>query len=202
MRYLALGDSFTIGTGTTPDRSFPAVLARAWREAGIACELRNPSVNGYTTDDLIRDELPLVGSFAPDLVTVLIGANDLVAALREGAAVNAQAEARYRLQLGRIHARVVTDAPRARLVGLPQPDWSLTPAGASFGPPARIAQWIERFNEIAREEVERAGGTYVDIFPLMREQMRTGMVASDGLHPSAEAYARWAAALTDRLSPR
>src|SRR5262249_13197469 len=154
-------DSFTIGTGTTADRSFPAVLADRWRAEGRLCDLRNPAVNGYTTDDLIQEELPLVGSFKPDLVTVLIGANDIVAGPRQE---------RYGAQPRRIHARVAADAPQARRFALPQPDWSLTPAGASFGDPARIARAIERFNDIAREEAERAGARYVDIFPLMREQ--------------------------------
>jgi lysophospholipase L1-like esterase len=199
VRYLALGDSFTIGTGTTPDRSFPAVLVNRWWDAGIECDLRNPAVNGYTTDDLIREELPLVEAYAPDLVTVLIGANDIVAALRDDGAVAARAETRYRAQLRRIHDRVRADAPAAVRFGLPQPDWSLTAAGASFGQPAAIAAAIERFNGIAREEVERSGGAYVDIFPLMRAEMRKRMVAPDGLHPSAEAYAEWADALGDRL---
>ena len=192
MRYLALGDSFTIGTGATPDRSFPAVLVNRWWDDGIECDLRNPAVNGYTTDDLIRDELPLVEAYGPDLVTVLIGANDIVAGM---------AEPRYRAQLRRIHERVRADAPEAKRFALPQPDWSLTPAGAGFGDAARIARMIERFNEIAREEIERAGGAYVDIFPLMRDQMRKGMTAPDGLHPSAEAYAAWAEALKDVLRP-
>ena len=56
-RFLSLGDSFTIGTGTTPDRSFPAVLARTWTQRGRTVVLSNPAVNGYTTDDLIRDAL-------------------------------------------------------------------------------------------------------------------------------------------------
>jgi lysophospholipase L1-like esterase len=197
MRYLALGDSFTIGTGTTPDRSFPAVLVSAWWDAGIECDLRNPAVNGYSTDDLIREELPLVESFAPDLVTVLIGANDIVAALREQGAVTPQAEERYQRQMRRIHERVAAGAPAARLFGLPQPDWSVTPAGRSFGDPARIGKWIERFNEI-----ERMRGSYVDIFPLMREQMETGMTAPDDLHPSAAAYWQWAGALKPHLTPR
>ncbi len=191
MRYLALGDSFTIGTGTTPDRSFPAVLVNRWWDAGIECDLRNPAVNGYTTDDLIREELPLVEAFRPDLVTVLIGANDIVAGV---------AEQRFRAQLRRIHDRVRAGAPGAARYALPQPDWSLTPAGASFGDVARLAKTIERFNQIAREEVERAGGAYLDIFPLMREQMRRGLTAPDGLHPSAEAYAAWADALREPLS--
>src|SRR5438093_5525781 len=180
MRYLALGDSFTIGTGTTPDRSFPAVLINRWWDAGRESELRNPAVNGFTTDDLIREELPLVEAYRPDLITVLIGANDIVAALRERAAVTSRAETRYRQQLRRIHERVAANAPKAARFALPQPDWSLTPAGASFGDPADVAKAIERFNGIAREEIEAAGGTYIDIFPLMRLQMRKGMTAPDG----------------------
>jgi lysophospholipase L1-like esterase len=199
VRYLALGDSFTIGTGTTPDRSFPAVVVNRWWDAGVECDLRNPAVNGYTTDDLIAFELPLVEAYAPDLVTVLIGANDIVAALRADSTVSARSEERYRGQLRRIHERVRADAPGAARFGLPQPDWSLTAAGASFGDPAAIGRAIERFNAIAREEALRAGGAYLDIFPLMQAQMRRRMTAPDGLHPSADAYAEWADALRDRL---
>ena len=185
-RFLALGDSFTIGTGTTPDRSFPATLARLWTQKGRKVVLANPAVNGYTTDDLIRDELPLVASFHPTLVTLLIGANDIVRGSNED---------RYRRQLGSIHQRIRADAPDARVIALPQPDWSLSPAGSGFGDPAALARTIERFNEIARNEADRAGAVWIDLFPLMRDQGRKKMVAADGLHPSAEAYAEWARAL-------
>ena len=201
MRYLALGDSFTIGTGTTPDRSFPAVLVARWRADGRDWDLRNPAVNGFTTDDLIREELPLVEAYRPDLITVLIGANDIVAALRDAAAVTDRAAERYRRQLRRIHERVAADAPKAARYALPQPDWSVTPAGSSFGDPSDVAKAIERFNAIAREEAEASGGTYLDIFPLMRLQMRKGMTAPDGLHPSAAAYAAWATELKGKLQP-
>ena len=165
---------------------------RLWADSGRAVVLRNPAVNGYRTDDLITEELPLVAPFRPTLVTVLIGANDIVAA---------SSDERYRGRLTLIHSRVRADAPDAAVYALPQPDWSLSRAGASFGAPAAIAARIERFNAIAREEVARAGGAYVDIFPLMREQMRRGMTAPDGLHPSAAAYAEWAEALRERLRP-
>jgi acyl-CoA thioesterase-1 len=147
-------------------------------------------VNGYRTDDLIAEELPLLTEFRPTLVTVLIGANDIVAG---------SSDERYREQLRLIHARVRGDAPAAAVYALPQPDWSLSRAGTSFGEPSGIAARIERFNAIAREEAERARGSYLDIFPLMREQMRRGMVAPDGLHPSAAAYAEWAEELSHRL---
>jgi lysophospholipase L1-like esterase len=186
-RFLALGDSFTIGTATTPDRSFPAVLVGIWRDRGARVELSNPAVNGYTTDDLIADELPLVASFGPDLVTLLIGANDIV---------QGSSEDRYRAQLARIHGGIRAGAPSARVLGLPQPDWSLAPAAAGFGDPTVIARTIERFNDIAREEAERARAQWMDIFPLMREQARERVFAPDGLHPSAEAYAEWARELS------
>src|SRR2546427_1833643 len=130
-RFLALGDSFTIGTGTTPDRSFPAALARLWTQQGRTVVLANPAVNGYTTDDLIHDELPLVASFHPTLVALLIGANDIVRGSNED---------RYRRQLGSIHERIRADAPDARVIALPQPDWSLSPAGSGFGDPAALAR--------------------------------------------------------------
>ncbi len=169
------------------------MLTRLWADRGRAVILRNPAVNGYRTDDLITEELPLVAPFRPTLVTVLIGANDIVAG---------SSDDRYRERLRLIHERVRADGPDAAVYALPQPDWSLSRAGASFGLPATIAARIEGFNAIAREEAEHAGARYVDIFPLMREQMRRAMFAPDGLHPSAAAYAEWAAAVRDRLAPK
>jgi lysophospholipase L1-like esterase len=134
-RFLSLGDSFTIGTGTTPDRSFPAVLARMWTERGRPVVLSNPAVNGYATDELIREELPLVASFRPTLITVLVGANDIVRGSNED---------RYRRQLAAIHKAIADDTAGARVIALPQPDWSLSPAGTGFGDLAAIARTIER----------------------------------------------------------
>jgi len=190
-RFLALGDSFTIGTGTTPDRSFPAALARIWTEHGRMVALSNPAVNGYATDELIREELPLIVSFRPTVVTLLIGANDIV---------RGSSDDRYRRQLAAIHKRICDDAAGARVIALPQPDWSLSPAGSGFGDLAAIARTIERFNEIAHEEATRAGASWIDLFPLMRDQGRKRMFAADGLHPSAEAYAEWARDLATRAS--
>ena len=193
LRYLALGDSFTIGTGIARESAFPSVLARRLVARGIDCEVSNPAVNGFTTDDLIRSELPLVARVRPDLVTLLIGANDLV---------QGSSEDRYRVQLRRIHdALRSAGVPAAAVHALPQPDWSLSPAGAAFGDPRDIARMIERFNDVARAEAERARARYVDLFPLMREQAQAAMFAPDGLHPSAEAHAQWAQRLDALLTP-
>ena len=63
IRLLALGDSFTAGTGSSPSQSFPIRLAELWESEGLKVELSDLGVNGYSTDNLIADELPQVASF-------------------------------------------------------------------------------------------------------------------------------------------
>jgi lysophospholipase L1-like esterase len=192
IRYLALGDSFTIGTGTTPERAFPAVLAARWRAAGRSVELLNPAVNGYTTDDLIAKELLHVPVFKPTLVTLLIGANDIV---RGGSD-----DKRYRGQLRRIYAQLRDDGvPGNAIVALPQPEWSRSPAASPYGTTEALLTRIAHFNAIAADEAESCGARFVDLYPLMHRQAAAEMLATDGLHPSAEAHEEWAKTLAEKL---
>ena len=77
IRYAALGDSYTIGTGLEDvSQSFPSLLARRiTEETGIPVALTNLGVNGYTTTDLIRSELPVARDLHPELATILTFAN-------------------------------------------------------------------------------------------------------------------------------
>lgn len=189
-RFLALGDSFTIGTGGTPDRAFPARLVDRWRAKGCALTLENVAVNGFTTDDLISSELPRLASFHPTFVTVAIGANDIV----RGSSIDTYRE----------NVRRILDAAKAsgaRIVVIPQPDWSRSPSAASFGTPEALAASIARFNVALAEEARAKGAEWVDLVPLMAQQAKSGQVASDGLHPSTEAYDAWAAELARVLTP-
>lgn len=191
IRHLALGDSFTAGTGSTPEESFPSRLAARWRARGRRVALKNVAVNGYTTDDVLRAEIPEIAPFRPTLVTIAIGANDRV----RGDGVE-----KYRSQARKV-LRAILDAgisPK-RVFALPQPDWSISPVAASFGDPGVLSRDIVAFNGVLREEAEAAGARYVDLFPLMERQARSRMLAGDGLHPSAKAYDEWAAALDELL---
>jgi acyl-CoA thioesterase-1 len=191
VRYLALGDSFTIGTGSSPDAAFPARLAARWTSPRCVVALRNPAVNGFTTQDLLDVELPVVRPFGPSLVTLAVGANDLV----RGRSLD-----QYRSQLGRIfEALAAAGVPGDRVVAIPQPDWARSPAARSFGDPEALHATIVAFNEALRAETEARGGRYVDLFPLMMEQARAGRVAGDGLHPDAGAHDAWAEALARQL---
>lgn len=191
IRYLALGDSFTIGTGSRPTEAFPARVAERLRARGRAVVLENVAVNGFTTQDILDIEMPKVVPFAPTLVTLAVGANDLV---------RGSNEARYRSQLKRIFAALAAArVPASSIVALPQPDWSLAPVAAEFGDRREIARRIEAFNAVLREEAQTAGARYVDVFPIMRAEAQRGAFARDGLHPSASAHDAWAEEIAKHL---
>jgi acyl-CoA thioesterase-1 len=181
-RYLALGDSFTIGTGSTPAQSYPARLS-AMASCGV--ELRNVAVNGYTSEDVIEEELPELARFTPTLVTLAIGANDIV---------QGRTPDEYREHVRHILAAVKASGAR-HIVTLPQPDWSRSPASQAFGDALALHARITEANSILRDETLAVGGAYVDLFPLMETQARAGMIARDGLHPSTAAYEAWAVEL-------
>lgn len=188
-RYLALGDSFTIGTGSAPDLSFPSQFERILLKRGLDVRLENVAVNGYSTQDLIDRELEALPRFKPDTVTLAIGANDLV---------RGDDEHRYRENL-KVIFQAIKAAGVKRTFVLPQPDWSQSPVAAGFGEPAALRLRIEKYNAILQEEAKAAGATYVDLFPQFVEQAKQGLIAPDGLHPSSKAYAFWAESLGERF---
>lgn len=187
VRYFALGDSFTAGTGIDPERSFASQLAARWRTGGRTVVLRNSAQNGLTSGEILAMHVPEVAGFAPTAVTYNAGANDVYRHLSID-----EFRANVRASL-----RAVLDAhvSPTRVWVFPQPDWSLSPTGGSFGDAAQTAADIERFNGVLREEAARIGARWVDIFALQREQARRGMFAPDGLHMSGEAYTAWVAAV-------
>src|SRR5688572_28354237 len=77
MRYLALGDSYTIGESVELSERWPVVLAGELRSRGI--EIEDPEIiarTGWTTAELSSaiDEASPQGPY--DLVTLLIGVNN------------------------------------------------------------------------------------------------------------------------------
>ena len=188
VRYLALGDSFTIGTGSEPSQSFPSRLAQRWGASGCDVALKNLGVNGYTTEDVIDAELPEIAPFAPTFVTLAVGANDIVH--RESAET-------YRAHVRRILTAVIAAGVHAdRIVALSQPEWSLSPAATAFGDVATLGRSIVAFNAVLQEEATAAGARFVDLSLVMHREGLLRMVAGDGLHPSAAAYDEWSVELS------
>jgi lysophospholipase L1-like esterase len=185
LRYVALGDSYTIGTSVSADESWPSQLAERVPELQL---IANLGVNGYTSAELIADELPALAGLEPDFVTVLIGVNDVVQGASEtGYQANAQA----------ILDAVLATLPPDRVLCVATPDYTVTPQGAAFGSPAQQRAGIERVNAILRDACESRDVRFVpDIFEISEAAATDrSLVANDGLHPSGAQYARWVDAI-------
>ncbi len=190
LRILALGDSYTIGEGVTPEERWPAQLARRLRERRIAVE--DPLIiarTGWTTDELtaaIAEARP-PGPF--DLVTLLIGVNNQYRGrdLEE-----------YRAEFRDLLRQAIAFAGEqpGRVLVLSIPDWSVTTFAEEserWSPlRAKVAGEIEAFNRVNWEESEGAGARYVDMTQVSREKRDSpGWLAADRLHPSGKMYAVW-----------
>ncbi len=67
IRYLPLGDSYTIGESVAEADRWPNQLVTRFAQNGKQLNIiANPSVTGYTTQDIIDRELPLVQQLKPD----------------------------------------------------------------------------------------------------------------------------------------
>ena len=179
VRYVALGDSYTIGTGASDAaHAWPSIIA-----ARLGAELTNPAVNGYTTLDLIRDEIPYLARVNPDVVSVLIGVNDLV----QGRSAD-----EYRRSLTTIYDAV----SGRRVVAVSIPTWSYVPAAAGFGGADRVDRLTRVFNEVARDQADGRGYAWVDLTEASTSGIGSeGWIASDALHPGDVQYAAWAEAI-------
>ncbi len=183
-RYVALGDSYTIGEGVEVAESWPALLTAHLRRQGIAIDLvANPSVTGWTTEQLIAEELPVFEASRPTFATLLIGVNDWV----RGVSVPDFAD-RLAAIVGRVQA-ALPDPRKLLLVTIP--DFSVTPEAQRYARGRDIAREIAGFNDVVRATADRAVVPVVDIFPLSQRLTGKEYLAADDLHPSAAAYERW-----------
>ena len=86
IRYAAIGDSYSIGEGASPNESWPAILTRHLNAQGLHVDLvANPSRTGWTTQQAIDHELPIFVAARPTLATLQIGVNDWVQGVDEEA---------------------------------------------------------------------------------------------------------------------
>lgn len=186
VRYVALGDSYTIGTAVPAVDRFPDQLVRAEPRLELVANL---GVNGYTTADLIRDELPAMARLTPGFATLLIGVNDVVQGIPA---------ATYEANTVEILDVLLTALPADRIVTISIPDYTVTPAGSDYGDPAEKHEGIVVANAIMRRLTAQRDIAFVDIFDISLEAAHDrSLVADDGLHPSAAQYARW----VERIAP-
>lgn len=193
MRFLALGDSYTIGEGVAETERWPAQLARRLRDVGIEVrELTVIAQTGWTTAELsaaIAREKP-VGPY--DLVTLLIGVNNQYRGL---------SREEYQQDFSALLDQAIAFAggDPDRVIVLSIPDWGVTPFAAEQNRAAgAVRAEIDAFNAINREEARLRGVHYLDVTAISRKAGNdSSWLAEDGLHLSAKMYARWAELVLD-----
>ena len=186
MRYVALGDSYTIGTSVAEAERWPNQLVARLQKLDLVANL---GVNGFTSADVIEVELPQLAGLRPELVTLLIGVNDVVQGV---------SEATYRRNVGLLLDELVDAVGADRVLVVTTPDYTVTPAGSDYGDPAAQSTAIRRNNSINTELAGARGIAVVDIYDLsLRAASDRTLVADDGLHPSGAQYALW----VERIAP-
>jgi lysophospholipase L1-like esterase len=185
IRYLALGDSYTIGESVSEAERWPNQLANLLQAHDISAEVTIIARTGWTTDELWHGIQASKLKPPYDLVSLLIGVNNQY----RGYDIND-----YREQFIFLLSKSIEYASEDpnRTIVLSIPDWGVTPfaKGRDSG---QIAKEILAFNVVNREESEKAGVHYVDVLPASYEARKDmSLVASDGLHPSGKMYSEWA----------
>lgn len=188
-KFLALGDSYTIGEAVAEAERWPVQLVKKLREAEI--EIADPQIiatTGWTTDELraaINEEKP-EGPY--ELVSLLIGVNNQY---------RGYPQKTYRKEFKELLKQAISlagDRPE-RVVVISIPDYGVTPFAAEKDP-GRISWELDAYNELAREIADSLDVPFFDITPGSRlAAVDKELLASDGLHPSGKMYSQWAAAV-------
>ena len=193
VRYLALGDSYTIGESVDESERWPMQLASliesshqiAEQFEGRQIEVTIIARTGWTTDELWNGIQAREIQSPYDLVSLLIGVNDQY----RGRDIEEYRE-QFVFLLNKSIEYAGGDANRVIVLSIP--DWGVTPFAAGRDA-AQIASEIDTFNQVNLEETQKAGAHYVDVTPVSRKAKDDpSLIAGDGLHPSGEMYAEWA----------
>jgi lysophospholipase L1-like esterase len=182
-KYLALGDSYTIGESVEEYERFPVQLSARLKKEGI--DIPNPLIiakTGWTTDELMTaiNEKNVRDTF--DIVTLLIGVNNQY---RSRSSEQFRGEFKQLLDIAINYA----GGNKNHVFVLSIPDWGVTPF-AEGRDRNKIAKEIDEYNKVKKEETEKAGIKYFDITGISRMN-DPSLVAGDGLHPSGAQYKKW-----------
>jgi lysophospholipase L1-like esterase len=184
-KYLALGDSYTIGESVDISERFPIQLTESLKSEGV--ELDDPEIiakTGWTTDELMAgiNQADLGSDY--DLVTLLIGVNNQY---RGRDIENYTSEFTQLLE----QSIEFAGGNKERVIVVSIPDYGVTPFGQKKGR-KRIAKEIDAFNSTNKAICKRFGVKWIDVTQISRTALKNRqLVAEDGLHPSGKMYALW-----------
>lgn len=178
--YVAIGDSAAQGIGASkPGRSYVGELARHIHEVtGKTVRVVNLGVSGSTVRGAFIDQLPRLRKMSPDVVTVSIGANNMVDFEPE----------RFENDLQRLFEGLPAHAIVADL-----PSFYFLPA----------EKYVLAANAIVHRLAAKYGFPVVPLYSRTRRQGLWGVTtqfAGDLFHPNDRGYRIWASAFIPTLT--
>ncbi len=193
-RYLALGDSYTIGQSVLENERFPAQITSLLLAQNVPIITTSYiAATGWPTTELLRN-IDLKNPQGPyDVVSLLIGVNDQY----QGRDIGAY-HADFILCITK--AIELSGYKRDRVFVLSIPDYSVTPFAYNYSDTVAIRKELDEFNAINKRVTDSLGISYTNITALTQEaRYNKSLLASDSLHPSGIDYGRWAALLAPKM---
>jgi acyl-CoA thioesterase I len=186
IRYVAIGDSYTVATGIDEKDSWPFQLTQKLKSAGIEINLIEIlGMRGATSQQTLNEVIPLLKNLKPEFISLLIGVNDWI---REGAS-----SSKFKIRIKNLIDEIQSNLPTPRkLLLVTIPDFSCSPQKKNWGYGKSATNGITRLNKILNTEAVLRNLVIVDIYPLSQNLCsQFGMFSDDGVHPSALQYSKW-----------
>ena len=127
MRYVAIGDSYTVATGIEEKDSWPSQLTQKLKSAGIKINLIEIlGMRGATSQQTLNEVMPLLKNLNPGFITLLIGVNDWI---REGISSR-----KFKIRIKNLVDEIQSNLPPPRkLLLITIPDFSCSPQKKKLG---------------------------------------------------------------------
>jgi lysophospholipase L1-like esterase len=191
LQYLALGDSYTIGQSVCDACRFPEQLKQQLKNdyPNDSLSLKIIAQTGWTTTNLISAINSQNPSNTYDLVTLLIGVNNQY---------QHKPFSVYEQEFPALVNRSITLAKgeKSHVIVVSIPDYAYTPYGHGA---ATISNEISQYNSFAQNYCDQHQIQFVTITDITQQGLiDPTLVASDGLHPSGLAYAKF----VERILPK
>jgi len=194
INYLALGDSYTIGTSVDAVDSYPNQTFQLLK--GTKFNMNSVQIiakNGWTADDLKNGLATANKKSVYQVVSILIGVNNQY----QGRPIKDFETAFISLLQSTI--TLTGNKPR-RVFVISIPDWGITPF-ASGRDRKEIATEIDNYNLICEKNAKLYGANYINITDAYRlDGFKHDYLSYDGLHPSKLEYNKWAIKLTQQIT--
>ena len=193
-RYLALGDSYTIGQSVKVNERYPVQVVEKLRAAGFnIAEAEIIATSGWTTNDLLDALKAKEATPSYDIVTLLIGVNNQY----QGRSVD-----EYRSEFISLLKKAILFAGNRpkRVFVLSIPDYSVTPF-ANYSDKEKIAHELDAFNLVNKHISDSCLVNYLNITDESRKAaLDQTLIAYDGLHFSGKEYRIWTTLLMPIIS--